>query len=88
MDHAFYQQFRLVLVVMAYVSIAADHVHPFMATIHPSEYIQHGNVPYIKATGSMNMTVTTVHRFVNVCVISLEIRVALERDLQFAPSIL
>ncbi len=35
----------------AYLSIVADHVHPFMTTVHPSsdDYFQQDNAPCHKA---------------------------------------
>ncbi len=49
----------------AYLSIAADHVHPFMTTVYPSSdgYFQQDNVTKLKSsqTGFLNMTMSSLY---------------------------
>ncbi len=49
----------------AYLSIVADHVHPFMTTVYPSSdgYFQQDNVTKLKSsqTGFLNMTMSSIY---------------------------
>ncbi len=49
----------------AYLSIVADHVHPFMTTVYPSSdgYFQQDNVTKLKSsqTGFLNMTMSSLY---------------------------
>ncbi len=49
----------------SYLSIVADHVHPFMTTVHPSfdGFFQQDNVTKLKSsqTGFLNMTMSSVY---------------------------
>ncbi len=49
----------------AYLSIVADHVHPFMTTMYPSsdDYFQQDNVTKLKSsrTGFLNMTMSSLY---------------------------
>ncbi len=48
-----------------YLSIVADHVHPFMTTVYPSsdEYFQQDNVTKLKSsqTGFLNMSMSSLY---------------------------
>ncbi len=48
-----------------YLSIVADHVHPFMTTVYPSSdgYFQQDNVTKLKSsqTGFLNMTMSSLY---------------------------
>ncbi len=49
----------------AYLSIVADHVHPFMTTVYPSSdgYFQQDNVTKLKSsqTSFLNMTMSSLY---------------------------
>ncbi len=48
-----------------YLSIIADHVHPFMTTVYPSSggYFQQDNAPKLKSSqsGFLNMTMSSLY---------------------------
>jgi len=47
----------------AYPSIVSDHVHSFMATMHPSSdvYFQQDNAPHKAQIGFLNMTMSSLY---------------------------
>ncbi len=47
----------------AYLSIVADHVHPFMTTVYPSSELHQDNVTKLKSsqTGFLNMTMSSLY---------------------------
>ncbi len=53
------------LYATAYLSIVADHVHPFMTTVYPSSdgYFQQDNAAKLKSsqTGFLNMTMSSLY---------------------------